>query len=168
MNKFRNGAGARYLRALFFETTPADKSTVLYTLKDSDHEGYPSLYLLYMASEDLLEYDFANTYLDGWEHWQMLCECPWFEPYVTRWRQELELVVRSKALARLRQDADSDSRSSAASNRFLLERGWIDKPQKGRPTKASVKAETQRQAAIKKSVQDDYDRMTAHTSQELQ
>lgn len=157
---FRNPSGGPwYLRGLFYETTLADKSTVLYTLKDQDHEGYKSLYRLYLEMEDLLEYDFANTHLGGWEHWQQLCNTTWFEPYITRWREELELKVRTEALRTLREDAKSSSRSAAASNRFLLEKGWAPKVP-GRPTKQAVKDEAQKRAKLLQSFDDDYARIT--------
>lgn len=157
---FRNPAGGPwYLRGLFFETTTADKSTVIYTLKDQDHEGFPSLYRLYLEMSDPLEYDFANTYLGGWEHWQQLTHATWFDPYITRWREELELKIRSEALIRLREDAKSSSRSAAASNRFLLEKGWVPK-EAGRPTKKAVKEEAQRKARLLESYTDDFNRIS--------
>lgn len=148
MSAFRTISGNRYLQGLFFEQTHADKSTVVYTLKDSDHLGFPSLYRLYMEEGDPLEFRFAQNHLDGYEHWLMLCDCTWFRPYVERWRKELELKIRSEALVRVIADSKSGSRSSAASNRLLLERGWAreDRATKGRPTKSDIKAEAKRLA----------------------
>lgn len=130
-NKFRHPTNnIRFLKQLFFETTLADKEWVLYTLKDVDHNGYPSLYRLYMEADDVTEYVFANTYLDGWEHWQMLCECAWFKPYVARWRQELDLRMKARALAAIRSEARSGSRNAFAANKYLMERGWEPKDAK--------------------------------------
>src|SRR3990167_1337022 len=96
LNPFKNASGARLTQALFYEETGADKSSVIYTLKDQDHEGFPSLYRLYIEMEDILEYEFANKYLDNWSHWEWLTQAGWFKPYVLRWRKELELKIRSK------------------------------------------------------------------------
>lgn len=156
--KFRNSSGARYLKGLFFETSDS-KDTVLYTLKDRDHLGYPSMYRLYIEAADLLEITFAETYLDGYEHFQMLCNCTWFEPYISRWRLELELKIRAEALARTIQDARSDSKSAAQSRKFLLERGWVPKSKKGRPSKEQVKAEAKRLAEATKDFQSDLSRI---------
>ena len=93
----------------------------MYTLKDFDHNGYPSLYRLYMEIEDPTEFLFARKYLRGWEHWQMLCECTWFQPIVTRWRLELELSIKAKALSRLKQMADEEGKERLQANKALLD-----------------------------------------------
>jgi hypothetical protein len=113
-----------------------------------------------MELADPLEFRFANTYLDGYEHWTMLCNCTWFKPIVARWRNELELKIRSEALLRLEQDAVSGSRSSAQSNRFLLDRGWVlEKNTKGRPSKAEIKKEAQKAAQLQKDTEADLARI---------
>lgn len=153
---FRNSKNQLLLRSIFYETIGADKSSVIYTLKDWDHEGYPSLYRLYMELEDVLEYEFANLYLDSWTHWETLCNCTWFKKTVTRWRKELELKLRSKALRQLRTDAaDEESKTMNSSNRYLLERGWVDKPTKGRPSKEDVKKAAKEKAEESQALQND-------------
>lgn len=166
-NRFRSASNQRFTKTLFFETNFDDKPSVVYTLKDRDHEVdgvvYPSLYRLYMEMSDPLEYRFANTYLDGYEHWQMLCECSWFKPYVHRWRNELELKKRSEALVRLEADAISGSRSSAVSNRYLVDGKWREKNGKGRPSKSDVKKEAQRLAERKSEEDADMSRIFPST-----
>ena len=141
-NKFRSSIGSRYLKGLFYEEgSPLNKDSFLYTLKDKDTKGYPSLYRLYMEKEDLTEWEFANEYLDGFEHWEMLCACNWFKPYVERWRRELELKLRARALSAIRDEATSESKNSYYANKFLLEGGWKEKSStsndrgRGRPKK---------------------------------
>jgi hypothetical protein len=153
--KFRAANGNRLLSSLFYEEAGEDKSHVLYTLKDYDHNGYPSLYRLYMEEGDIFEYSFANKYFEGWDHWQLVSNAGWFRPYITRWRHELELRIRSEALERLIEDARSGSRTSASSNRFLLEKGWVDKNSKGRPSKEQIKAEAARLAQSREQVEAD-------------
>lgn len=148
-----------YLRAIFYEETGADKSTVVYTLKDEDHEGFPSLYRLWMEMEDLLEYEFANEYLGNWSHWETIKECSWFKPYYTRWKKELELKIRSKALHKLRTDAAGETKTSNSSNRYLLERGWEDKATKGRPSKADIKKAAKEQAQSIQVLESDLNRI---------
>lgn len=139
----------------------ADKSSVVYTLKDQDHEGYRSLYRLYMETRDPTEYKFATTFLDGWEHWTILCECAWFKPYVERWRTELQLKIASESLARIMAEAKTNSKESFTANRYLLERGWEpkDSSKRGRPTKAAVKAEASRIASETVQINSDFDRL---------
>ena len=166
MNKFRTDNNIRYLKALFFETTDADKSTVVYTLKDREHMGYPSLYQLYMETNDPTEYTFATQYLDGWEHWEMLSSCSWFKPYVERWRRELELKVRSEALLKIRESA-KEGKDSFAANKFLLEKGWTkDKPSgRGRPKKEDIAKAADQIAQDRNRVEADFNRILGPTVQ---
>lgn len=145
MSKYRDPLGnTRYLRALFYETTLIGKETVLYTLKDWDHQGYPSLYRLYMEKEDQTEFEFGNAYLESYEHWVMLTKCTWFVPYVERWRKELELKLRARYLAKVIQDAENpDSKTAIQSARYIVEKAWEKKPvrTRGRPHKEKTEQE---------------------------
>lgn len=161
MTKFKTPQGVFLLKALFFETNgSADKSTVLYTLKDEPHEGYPSLYQAYMEMEDPTEWRFANEYLASYQHWKALCECKWFLPYLERWRDELDLKLKGRALLEIQACAsDPDRKNSYNANRFLVEGGWKDKTSprgRGRPRKEekeAVKASASR-------LQEDLERIT--------
>lgn len=154
-------------KALFFETTLADKSTVLYTLKEKDHivDGvtYPSLHRLYLEVNDPTEYAFAVKYLDGWSHWETLCQCTWFKPYLKKWRTELELRMKSKALSRIMVESASASKNALAANRYLLEKGW--EPQegqgskRGRPTKEDIKQAASDLARAENHLLDDLSRI---------
>jgi hypothetical protein len=160
-NKFRNSKGNRLTKSLFFEMVNADKSSVLYTLKDQEHEGFPSLYQAYMECGDLTEFQFANAYLDGWNHWEMLCDCSWFKPYVERWRKELHLKVSAKALANIKRIADDrEATGSMQANKYLLEKGWVDKKSAvGRPSKDAIKRKADEMVADMSEVAEDYRRM---------
>ena len=159
-NKFRNSSNTRYLQGLFFEQTSADKTTVLYTLKNEDHEGYPSLYRLYMTVADPTEYRFANEWLDGWEHWEGLCNCSWFKGYVSRWRRELELKIKSEALASIINESRSTSSNSYQAAKFLVNGEYTDKARRGRPSKAEVKGEAYKIAEDKSRIIADFNRIT--------
>jgi len=138
-NKFRI-ANNFLLKSLFYETTGADKSSVVYTLKDVDHEGFPSLYRLYMETMDPTEWNFANKYLESWTHWERLKECSWFKPIHERWIRELDLKIKSKALFRIMHEATTNSKESFQANKYLLEKGWEPKTTsgRGRPSKEEV------------------------------
>jgi len=148
-SKFRSVNNQRILKGLFFETS-LNRDSVVYTLKDRDHtvdgKTYPSLYRLFLEADDLLEYNFAITHLDGWEHWQMLKACNWFKPYYKRWKDELETKTLSLSLYRLRAEAASSSKNAFLANRFLIERGWVPKEEKkavGRPSKDEIKRQAE-------------------------
>lgn len=137
-NKFRSSNGARYLKAIFLEEAVPTKENVVYTLKDEDVDGFPSLYRLYMETSDPTEWRFAKNFLDGWEHWQMLCQCSWFEPIVARWREELELKIKGEALIQIQLLAEQEGKSQLSANKILLDGGWKAPQEKrgpGRPKK---------------------------------
>jgi len=147
---------------MFYELCGSDKTYVLYTLKDWDHEGYPSLYRLYMEENDPTEYRFATKYLDGWEHWETLSSQAYFQPYVERWRKELELRFKSQALARIMSESKTSGRESFAANKYLLEKGWEPKAtaKRGRPSKEEIKQAAHDELSISKRLDEDLERIT--------
>lgn len=157
-------ANRRITKSLFYETTLADKSLVVYTLKDKDHLGYPSLYRLYMEHDDPTEYTFAVACLDSWDHWMMLCECSWFKPYLTAWRKELEIRARSRALASIKTLAnDKSSKEHYQASKFMVSGGWVEKGKgrsAGRPSKDEIAKEAQRIAQSSRDLEDDFQRIT--------
>ena len=164
--KFKTSQGRRLTQSLFYETTLSDKSTVLYTLKDHDHEGYPSLKRLYLETGDPTEYKFANSYLDGWTHWELLIAAEWFQPHLNQWRKELELKIKSMALWQIQEEATNDlSKSKFTANKFLLEGGWKPKDQtggsnrRGRPSKQEIQDEAHRIAEERDLVDDAFKRV---------
>ena len=164
INPFRHEINnVKYLKGLFFEQVNSDKSTVLYTLKDVPHEGFPSFYQLYMAIDDPTEWEVAQQLVDGWEHWEALCECNWFKPYLNRWRKEIELRMKSKALARIRTEARTNAKEALAANRYLLEKGWEAKEGqrngRGRPTKEDIKKAATELASVNERLSDDFSRL---------
>ena len=163
-NKFKTAQGRRLTKGMFYETVLADKSTVLYTLKEQDHEGFPSLKRLYLECGDPTEYKFATAYLDSWSHWVELCKCTWFQEYLELWRAELELKVKSKALYLISEEASNDlSKSKFAANKFLIEGGW--KPRetsssgRGRPSKKDIQAAANKIASDQAVVDDAVERV---------
>ena len=162
---FRNSVGQRYLKGLFYEELGIDKSSALYTLKDQDHKGFVSLYRLYMECGDLTEYRFAMKYLDGWEHWEMLSSSEWFSQYISRWRRELELRIRSEALATIISVARAtEAPNSYYANKYLLEGSWKPAGEKraGRPTKVAIQQEAHRIASKAQQEASDLERVLAN------
>lgn len=160
-NKFKNAMGFRYLRGLFYETRVLDE-TPLYTLKDYDlkkEKWYPSLYKLYILAGDPTEYSFAVKHLDGWQHWQELTQCTWFQEYVLAWRLELETKLRSEALAKIMVASKGTTRDAFQANKYLTDRAWKDKATKGRPSKDNIRREAVRIASEEQRITDDAKRI---------
>ncbi len=153
----------RYLKALFLEESYNDRSAVLYTLKNRDHDGYRSLYRAYMDMADPLERDFANAYFEDYDHWMMVCNCKWFQPYIEKWRKELNLKIRAEALLRIREIAkDESNKASFAANRLLLAGEYLTKEEKskvGRPSKEAIREAANELFSTEKSMEDDLKRL---------
>jgi len=160
VSRYKSGT-AWLTKGIFYEELLADKSTCLYTLKDTDHMGYPSLYRLYMETNDPTEWKFATTHLGGWKHWEMLCDCTWFKPYVERWRRELELRMKSQALARIMAEAKTSNKESFSANKYLLEKGWEpkDSSKRGRPSKDDIKQAAREELQMNNRISEDFDRI---------
>lgn len=169
-NKFFNTAGTHILtKALFLEVDRDDQGKILYSLKDEDTEGYPSLYRLYMELGDLTEYEFATTYFYNWNHWKLLCKAPWFIEHVARWREELDLKTKSEAIKRIKAEAkNTKGKNTFSANKILIDRAWEkSKPQKtsssnrtaGRPTREEVLGELKREVSEARILEDDYQRV---------
>ncbi len=158
-SKYRDYQGRLLSSKLFYERTLPDKrDKVLYTLKDQDHEGYKSLYLLYMDANDLTEYTFANEYFESYEHWLGITKQGWFKPYLERFRRDLETKVRSTALRAIIRESQSGSKNAFTANKFLIERGWVDKEKntKGRPSKEDIKHAAMDQVDSAKRLEEDF------------
>lgn len=158
-SRFKNAVGAFYLAGMFFEEVNYDKASVVYTLKDEDHLGYPSLYRLYLEVSDPTEYRFAKEHLYSWKHWEMLQECNWFKPYLLRWRKELELKIRSQALVNIIESSVSKTKDAFTANKYLLDANWKGETRAGRPTKEAIKKQAQSIVSDQASVSDDYQRL---------
>ena len=147
-SKLRESRGRPLTQSLFLEVG-YNTDFAVYTQKDDDYEYkgkvYPSLKKLYLAHEDPTEYDFATTYLLGWEHWQRICRNKVFSKMVENWREELELKLRSQAVRDIIELSSGDKGFQAA--KWLADKGW-DKRQAGRPSKEDIDRETAMQSKI--------------------
>jgi len=168
--KFKNSKGQYILQGLFYEMgTLSDNQYVQYTLKDTDYLGYPSLYQCYMSLDDPTEYTFATQFLGGWIHFQKLVASSFFPEYVTRWREEMEIKLQSKALAHLITESnDPDSRHCYNANKLLLDKGWKDKKTPvTRTAKEKIKEEAHRLQSTSATIEDDYETFIQNNPQKV-
>ena len=158
---FKNNSGVHYIKALFYEVAlEDDRKYVLYTMKNYDHEGYPSIQRLFLEMNDPTEYTFATKYFDSWRHWKLVREAVWFKPIYNEMVEELHLRIKAKALFKIREAAENSDKDKMQANRYLLEGGYIDKEDKrGRPSKAKVKEEADKIVRDHEQINDDYGRI---------
>lgn len=164
--KFKNSSGTHILKQIFFEFSDAEHQYSVYTLKDYDHEyngvTYPSLRRLYVECEDPTEYQFATEHLDSWAHWKKLIASNFFKPYLKEWREELEVRLRAKALARIKTRAASNDKDSMQADKILLSGGWKTPEEKtgaGRPSKDKIKQEAEKLFQEQSVHDEDYERI---------
>lgn len=145
-------------QGLFLELNYGDFA--YYTLKDDDYEYkgklYKSLKKLYLESRDPTEYDFATKYLLGWEHWRRICANAALRKEIVKWREELELAIRSQAIAIIQDIAERDDNFQAA--KFLADRGW-EKNGRGRPSKEDVDRHMKVNELLNTEFDDDFNRV---------
>lgn len=166
--KLKNSNGVKLTRGLFYETSLDPlRTNVLYTLRKDNHLGYPSLYLLYLASSllDPTEYRFAQSYFVDWEHWVEVSNSLWIKDYLSVWRAEAAVAIESQYLSLLADLARKGGKEAFPALRYLLER--LEKAtgslKPGRPTKASTLREIERTAFLDdlndKRVNQDFERI---------
>lgn len=164
MSRFKNANGVLFLKELFWELA-GNKENAVYTLKDEDHEVngvvYPSLYRLYMETNDITEYQFACRYLHSWKHWEALSTAPFFQSYVAEWRRELEVRQRSEALATIMKSAQGSTRDAFVAAKYIAE-GWDKGSKRGRPTKQEILTAAKDLAEDKSRVEKDYLRLVSN------
>lgn len=151
--KLRDGRGHPLTQSLFLEFG-YNLDYAVFTTQDEDYEykgkTYISLKALYLEHEDVVEYDFATTYLLGWKHWQRICNNNLFKPHIEEWRFELELKMRSQAVKDIVEFSAGDKGFQAA--KWLADRGW-DKRSAGRPTRE----EREHEMNIQDKISEEYD-----------
>lgn len=131
----------------------------IYTTKDNDYEYkgkvYPSLKRLYLEFEDPTEYEFANKYLLGWNHWKRLQGNAQVMVHINDWREELELKLRAQGT---RDMINLSADGNVQASKFLIDKGW-DKRGVGRPSKKEQLKEDRIKAQIQAEFEEDISRM---------
>ena len=126
-----NGCAERWVTGAMFIDAPGvlyngdNKDIAQYTLQ-SDHlykdgKFYPSLKKLYLEESDPTEYQFYTKWLGGKEHWEACQEGLVFNNMIKKWREELEIKLRSEAVVGLGEMAKA---GMYAANLFFAKGGW--------------------------------------------
>lgn len=152
-----------HTKGLFYETSlPEDRESMgtAWTLKEDDHhvdgKVYKSMKKVYIAMEDVTEYDFAQATLGSYKHWERLLESPIIRPHIDQWRKELNLKLKARAMKSIIKAATEDEKLSFQAMKYLADNDYLDKKGKrGRPSKDEVKAELRREVQTSKTLQDD-------------
>ena len=133
--KMKDDKGRYFTQGLFLEIGYGKYA--VYTFKEDDYtykgKVYPSVKKAYLEMEDPTEYEFAKKYFVDWTHWKKICENKVLRVEIDKWREELELQIRSQAI---RDIINNSTEGSYQASKYLADRGW-DKNAVGRPNKAT-------------------------------
>lgn len=138
--------------SLFLEVTQVKtKYEPLYSMRDTDGNGLPSAYLIYMTSTD--EYDAATKLVGSMRHWRKLLECEWFMKGIAKkgfegleqWREDMMMRDASQGKQALVKQAGKGDTSAA---RKLVDMAKPDAaPKVGRPGTKAAKKQAEKDTA---------------------
>lgn len=161
-SNYLSGTGKRLVRQLFIENRNiGENNLAVYTMhrEDEEYEGeiYESLYLLYMETRDITEARFVSQCLYDWEQWNDLASSATYKDEIARWRLELKALVLGELVDTLIKDAHSNSKSSKASAKFLVEK--LSKKTKGRPITAVIPTSEEKTVTLVSEIAKDLKRI---------
>ena len=132
MSQLKGPNGKCRTKSLFYELSYYDTTDVIFTTKEQDitvkGKAYVSLQQLFinMVPNDPTEYEFAMSVFGSWEVWKTISEAPQLRPFVSNWRNEVVVKVKSKAIQAIAEEMRSNGRSSFSAAKLLLDKGWLD------------------------------------------
>lgn len=160
---WKDNLGRWHVRSLFLETTTwAQDFKPIYTVNDDvvtrDGVEYQSLKKLYMEFPHVpgYEYEFSETYLGGWEHWQRLVDSS-LRAMFKQWREQLTIKQKAHALKGIILQSLETTPTAFQAGKYLVEEGWIER--KGRPKKEDVERAAKIEAGVKEELADDLERI---------
>jgi hypothetical protein len=104
--------------------------------------------------EDVTEYEFAQTYFVDYPHWQKICNNSQLRKEIDKWRVELELKLRARALRSLVGQAEKGNFNAA---KYIAGKEWESK--RGRPSKEEKAGVLKKEAALRDELADEASRV---------
>ena len=152
----------RFLTQSLFLETMYDTEYAIYSLQDREREykgkTYPSIHQAYIEMADPTEYTFAMKYFHSWQHWLKICNAAIMKPHIDKWRDELEIMLRSQGIRKMIRTSEETGKDSVSASRWLADRGW-NKRKAGAPSKEEVVRQQKIAAGIEAEVEKDAERI---------
>lgn len=162
-DQMKDTRGYPMTQALFLETI-YDENYAIWTFSDEPKEykgkTYASLRQFYLEIADPTEYQFAKQCTLGWDHWKRLCENKMIGAEVAKWREELEISLRSEGIQAI-VDATAQEGGNFQAAKWLADRGW-QKNGPGRPSKSEIEREKRVKERVNEGFGADIIRMKDH------
>ena len=137
------------------------------TQYEPSDEEVDKLYPFFMSTLDPTEYKFAIKHVGGWEVWQAMLKIPRVKTKVDKWRRELDIKIRSEALARILEASQGETRDALSANKYLLEANFLGKEKVGRPSKEAIATEAKKIVARNEQIIEDHKRLFGESSSSL-
>jgi len=139
----------------------------LYWLEDrqDQEDSRPVLRELFIELGDYTGYKLAKEYLGGYPHLERLLKCAWFAKCFNKWKEELFINTKAKALEKIVEISQTEGASALAASKYLANGEYLEglETKRGRPSKEELKGELKRQVEAVSSTNEDFKRMTAFT-----
>ncbi len=117
---------------------------------------------IFIECEDMTEYTAAIKLVGSWKEWcRIKNDWPAFVGYIEEWKEELEILLRSRATAKIQsllEDSESDSVKMQAA-KYLSEAGWKKRAGAGRPSKREKERELKAMAQSAAETKDEETRI---------
>ena len=166
-DKLRDSIGKIRTVSLFLEPAYNATDEAVFTLKDQDYtykdRFYYSLKKIYLEIADPTEYRFAIAVFNSWDQWQRMCGNKTLEPYITAWREELEIKLRAMGIKNIIEVAKSTDAKALQAMRWVAEGSW-KVAKRGRISKEEKASEVRKEAGILRSITEDLQRISNITA----
>lgn len=135
-HKFK-GYGNKWLsEALFLESAQTSEEHCLYSLMPWDKRKggvfYPSIHKLFVEMGDVSEWNFANKYFDGYQHWLQVKASAFFKPVYAAMVEELHAKIQGESVQKMIEQMKAGEASQATLS-YLANKGYIEKAAVGKP-----------------------------------
>lgn len=150
----KDSKGRYITQGLFFEFAQNPENAI-YTLDGEDKScknnravrDLISLKRRYLEAEDPMEYNFACEWLYDWEHWQRILANKVLRRHIDKWREELEIKIRSNGFQQMLDKAEEGDIQAV---KYISNKGWDQRA--GRPSKS----DQQREQRILDRIEEEY------------
>lgn len=131
------GNGVKYVtKYMFLDQSPIEDEKALYSLQPWDRTKngiyYPSIHRLYVDMGDLAEFEFANTFFGGYQHWLTVKSGTFFKEAYAAMVEELNAKVSSRSLQAMVNQMEEGT-ASQATLKYLADKDYKGKAPVGKP-----------------------------------
>jgi len=156
-SKFKDKQGRWRTASLFYESYMIKELpdySPMYTLKDTEYQGLPSIKEAYLMYKDPTGYKVAKELLGGWEHWKVLTGLKWFNAHLKAWEEELEVSLKYEGIQKLLELSRGDKAIAKDAAKFIVNKEWEVK--RGRPTKEDIEKQNRISSNVNNQIESDF------------